>query len=63
VRELVPNELVRAFRAATKAFLNEANHADPALGQRLQSSLMQLTEIRPPIPAKIEPESLERPKT
>lgn len=45
VRELVPRELLRAFRAMTEALLTEVKHAEPELGQRLEVALMELTKI------------------
>jgi predicted nucleotidyltransferase len=50
VRELAPGELVRAFRATTAAFLREVNHANSDLGQRLQTTLIELTELRSATP-------------
>ena len=47
VRELASAELLRAFRSTTEAFLREVKHANAELGQRLQATLMELTEIEP----------------
>lgn len=44
VRELVPAELLRAFRALTEVFLTEVKLADPEL-ERLQGVLLELTEV------------------
>lgn len=45
VRNLTQDELSRAFREVTDAFLSEIKHADPELGQRLQPVLIELTEV------------------
>jgi predicted nucleotidyltransferase len=63
VRELVPRELLRAFRAMTEGFLTEVKHAEPELGRRLEVPLMELTEIDPTTRKQARAQSLERSKT
>jgi hypothetical protein len=47
VRELTQDELLRAFRQLTNAFLSEIRHANPDLGERLRAVLIELTEFVP----------------
>ena len=44
VRQLDTTELLRAFRAVTNGLLSEIRNADPAIAERLQAALTQLTE-------------------
>jgi len=50
VRELARGELSRSFQAVTEAFQSEIKRANFELGRRLQSALMELTEIRSAVP-------------
>jgi hypothetical protein len=42
VANLKPDELARAFAAATQVFVHELHHADPALANKLHEPLMRL---------------------
>lgn len=63
VRALAADELVRAFRATTSAFLREVKDADAELGQRLQATLMELAEVEPTVQIQSGAQSLDRTKT